>query len=212
MRLELENEKLKMITEMNNNQNINSLLQELISTNKQLSVKIDNLEKTNKNIVERLNSMKTKTTTELNTPQIDIDGLDNAVQKEKKTHKQKFADTLVNLPNKIVSDDIVNFLDLKTDKHLFSDIYEGRTTLNPYRLLEKSPLDRINLYAGGWGHSFYIRVWYSIKENIYTYDAGEIGNFSVIFKSGNWIVFHEYVRKDLLDTFIHFNKPLRRYR
>jgi hypothetical protein len=74
-------------------------------------------------------------------------------------------------------------------------------------LLEKSPLDRINLYAGGWGHGFYIRVWYSIKEKIYIYDAGEISNFSVIFKSGNWIEFHEYVRKYLLETFIHFNKP-----
>jgi hypothetical protein len=81
-KLKLENEKLKLMTEMNNNQNAD----------------------------ERLNSMQTKTTTELNTQQIDIDGLDNAVQKEKKTHKQKFADTFVNLPNKIVADDLASVL------------------------------------------------------------------------------------------------------
>ena len=50
-RLELENEKLKLMTKMQDNQNSNPLIQELISTIKQLSVKIDDLEKTNKNIV-----------------------------------------------------------------------------------------------------------------------------------------------------------------
>jgi hypothetical protein len=71
-RLELENEKLKLMTEMNNNQNINPLLQDLVSTIKQLSVKIDDLEKTNKNIVERLNSAQTKTTTKFNAPLVTL--------------------------------------------------------------------------------------------------------------------------------------------
>jgi hypothetical protein len=131
----------------------------------------------------------------------------SSVQKEKKTHKQKFADTFVNLPNKIVADDIVNYSDKITDKHLFSDIYEGRTTLNPDTLLEYSALGRINLYHGGWGLGNYIRVWYSIKEKIYIYDTGDDEDSAVLFKSGNWIEFHEYVRKDLLVTFMHFNKP-----
>jgi hypothetical protein len=34
---------------------------------------------------------------------------------------------LVQLPDKIVADDIINYLTKKTDKHLFSDIYRGRT-------------------------------------------------------------------------------------
>jgi len=71
-RLELENEKLKLMTEMKNNQNSNPLIQELISVIKQLSVKIDDLEKTNKNIVERLNSMQTKTTTNFNAPLVTL--------------------------------------------------------------------------------------------------------------------------------------------
>ena len=71
-RLELENEKLKLMTKMQDNQNSNPLIQELISTIKQLSVKIDDLEKTNKNIVERLNSMQTKTTTNFNAPLVTL--------------------------------------------------------------------------------------------------------------------------------------------
>ncbi len=67
-RLELENEKLKLMTEIGNTKNFNPLIEELISTVQQLSVKIDNLEKINKNIVERVNSMQTKTTTNFNMP------------------------------------------------------------------------------------------------------------------------------------------------
>jgi Skp family chaperone for outer membrane proteins len=65
-KLELENEKLKLMTEINSNQNSNPLIQELILVIKQLSGKIDNLEKTNKIIEEKINSSQTKTTTGFN--------------------------------------------------------------------------------------------------------------------------------------------------
>ena len=46
-KLELENEQLKLLLEMKTNNNDNVLIQELIQTVRQLSVKIDNLEKIN---------------------------------------------------------------------------------------------------------------------------------------------------------------------
>ena len=71
-KLLLENEQLKLMLEMKNSNNENSLVLELIQTVKQLSDKIDNLENTNKTIIEKLNSSQTKTTTGFNQPLITL--------------------------------------------------------------------------------------------------------------------------------------------
>jgi len=71
-KLLLENEQLKLMLEMKNSNNENSLVLELIQTVKQLSDKIDNLENTNKIIIENLNSSQTKTTTGFNQPLITL--------------------------------------------------------------------------------------------------------------------------------------------
>ena len=71
-KLLLENEQLKLMLEMKNSNNENSLVLELIQIVKQLSDKIDNLENTNKTIIEKLNSSQTKTTTGFNQPLITL--------------------------------------------------------------------------------------------------------------------------------------------
>ena len=67
-KLELEIEHLKLMLEMKNSNNDNLLIQELIKNVKQLSGKIDNLENSNKNIANKLNSLQTKTTTNFQEP------------------------------------------------------------------------------------------------------------------------------------------------
>ena len=53
-KLELENEQLRLLLEMKTTNNDNVLIQELIQTVKQLSAKIDNLEKKNSDVIEKL--------------------------------------------------------------------------------------------------------------------------------------------------------------
>ena len=67
-KLLLENEQLKLMIEMKNSNNENMLVQQLIQTVKQLSDKIDNLEKTNQEVLKKLNSKETKVTTGFNQP------------------------------------------------------------------------------------------------------------------------------------------------
>ncbi len=115
------------------------------------------------------------------------------------------------LPDRIVADDIKNYLDKKTETHLFSNIYKGRTILSPNLMIENfSNADSVALYGGGWGMGNYIEVRYSIKEKkyMYYYTSGAIGEGThADFESEDWTEFYTYVRKDLLDTFIHFNPP-----
>jgi hypothetical protein len=66
--LELEIEKLQLMLQMKDENNNTPLIQELLKTIKQLSSKIDNLENSNKDILSKLNSMQTKTTTNFNQP------------------------------------------------------------------------------------------------------------------------------------------------
>lgn len=115
---------------------------------------------------------------------------------------------LIHLPDKIVADDIQNYLSGKTDKHLFSDIYEGRTALRPNVLIEYySNKDIICLYEGGLGMDNYIRVAYSKDENKYIYyTINSNENPREDFKSDNWVDFHTYVRQQLLYIFLWFNK------
>ena len=67
-KLLLENEQLKLMIEMKNSNNENMLVQQLIQTVKQLSDKIDNLEKTNQEVLKKLISQETKVTTGFNQP------------------------------------------------------------------------------------------------------------------------------------------------
>jgi hypothetical protein len=67
-KLELENEQLKLMLEIKSTNNDNMLIQELISTVNKLSSKIDNLEKTNNTIIEKLSLSQTKIVTGFNIP------------------------------------------------------------------------------------------------------------------------------------------------
>ena len=71
-KLELENDKLKMMLELKQNDNGNVLINELIQQVKHLSSKMDNLEKSNKEILEKFNSSQTKTTTNFNQPLVTL--------------------------------------------------------------------------------------------------------------------------------------------
>ena len=71
-KLELENDKLKMMLELKQNDNGNVLINELIQQVKHLSNKMDNLEKSNKEILEKFNSSQTKTTTNFNQPLVTL--------------------------------------------------------------------------------------------------------------------------------------------
>ena len=67
-KLELENEKLKLILEMKTANNDNVLIQELIKTIKDLSHKVDVIEKSNKEILTNLHSQENKIVTGFNEP------------------------------------------------------------------------------------------------------------------------------------------------
>jgi prophage antirepressor-like protein len=71
-KLELEIEQLKLMLEMKDTNNDNLLIQELSKTVNLFSGKLDNLEKTNKEILDKLNSMQTKTTTNFNQPLVTL--------------------------------------------------------------------------------------------------------------------------------------------
>ena len=71
-KLELEIEKLKLMVEMKETNNDNGLVQELIKTVKILSNKIDNIEKSNKEILNHINTSKIKTSTGFNSPLINL--------------------------------------------------------------------------------------------------------------------------------------------
>jgi prophage antirepressor-like protein len=71
-KLELENDKLKLMLELKQNDNNNLLITELIQQVKHLSSKIDNLEKSNKEIFNKFNSSQIKTTTNFNQPLVTL--------------------------------------------------------------------------------------------------------------------------------------------
>jgi len=71
-KLELEVQQLKLMLEMKTTNNDNMIIQELLQCVKQLSSKIDNLEKVNLDIVSKLNSTQTKTTTGFNEPLVTV--------------------------------------------------------------------------------------------------------------------------------------------
>ena len=60
--LELENEKLKLMIQMNESKSENVFVSELMKEIKYLSNKIDSVEKTNKEILEKINQSQVKTT------------------------------------------------------------------------------------------------------------------------------------------------------
>ncbi|MEX0598105.1 MAG: hypothetical protein WD512_16575, partial [Candidatus Paceibacterota bacterium] len=67
-KLELENKQLKMMIDMDKTNNDNPLIYELIKCVKQLTSRIDNLEQTNKILVEKINSSQTKVSSGFNEP------------------------------------------------------------------------------------------------------------------------------------------------
>ena len=71
-KLELENEKLKLMLEMKNSNNNNLLIEELVKTIKQLSNKVDNIEKQNKEILEKMNASQIKVTTGFSQPLVTL--------------------------------------------------------------------------------------------------------------------------------------------
>ena len=75
-KLKLECEKLTLLNELNKNGNINSFIEELIknnNTNNEILLnKIDNLEKINKTILEKLNLQQVKNTTNFNQPLVTL--------------------------------------------------------------------------------------------------------------------------------------------
>jgi len=71
-KLELEIQQLKLMLEMKNNNNDNILIQNLIQSVNNLSSKVNNLENLNKDILTKLNSIQTKTTTNFNQPLVTV--------------------------------------------------------------------------------------------------------------------------------------------
>ena len=71
-KLELEIEQLKLMLEMKTTNNDNLLIKELVQSVKQLSCQINNLEKTNQEMMEKLNSIQTKTITCFNEPLVTL--------------------------------------------------------------------------------------------------------------------------------------------
>ena len=67
-KIELENEQLKLMLEMKNTNNDNLLIQELIAIVKQMSGKIDNLEKSNKELLDKFDKTQTKVVNGFNEP------------------------------------------------------------------------------------------------------------------------------------------------
>jgi hypothetical protein len=65
-KLELENEQLKLKLQMQTTNSENVVAQELLNLIKQLSIKIDKLEKSNKEVLEKLNTSQTKLVTGFN--------------------------------------------------------------------------------------------------------------------------------------------------
>lgn len=71
-KLELEIQQLKLMLEMKTSNNDNVLIHELLQTVKQLSCKIDHLETMNLDIISKINSTQTKTTTGFNQPLVTV--------------------------------------------------------------------------------------------------------------------------------------------
>jgi phage anti-repressor protein len=70
--LQLENENLKMMLEMKETNNENIFIKELLKTVKQLSNKIDSVEKMNKEILEKINRPQARITTAFNEPLVNL--------------------------------------------------------------------------------------------------------------------------------------------
>ena len=71
-KLELEVQQLKLMLEVKTSNNDNMIIQELLQCVKQLSSKIDNLEKVNLDIISKINSTQTRTTTGFNEPLVTV--------------------------------------------------------------------------------------------------------------------------------------------
>jgi prophage antirepressor-like protein len=71
-KMELENEKLKLLLEMNKTDNPNGIVQELMKMVQHLSSQMERFEKTNKELCEKINATQNKTTTGFNEPLVTL--------------------------------------------------------------------------------------------------------------------------------------------
>lgn len=71
-KMELENEKLKLLLEMNKTDNPNGVVQELMKMVQHLSSQMERFEKTNKELCEKVNATQIKTTTGFNEPLVTL--------------------------------------------------------------------------------------------------------------------------------------------
>lgn len=71
-KMELENEKLKLLLEMNNTDNPNGIVQELMKMVQHLSSQMERFEKINKELCEKINATQIKTTTGFNEPLVTL--------------------------------------------------------------------------------------------------------------------------------------------
>ena len=71
-KMELENEKLKLLLEMNKTDNPNGIVQELMKMVQHLSSQMERFEKTNKELCEKINTTQIKTTTGFNEPLVTL--------------------------------------------------------------------------------------------------------------------------------------------
>ncbi len=119
--------------------------------------------------------------------------------------KMEKEDFLNFIPDKIVVIDIINFLNNNKNNHFFSDIYDGKTIINPNPFLEyHSNSNIIYLYEGNFGQGNYIGIMYLIQEDKYVYftsdDLYDINSQYKIYESQDWNDIHKYVREHVSNT------------
>jgi hypothetical protein len=112
------------------------------------------------------------------------------------------------IPDKNIVDDILNFINNKSKKHYFSEIYKGRTMIYPCFLMEYCSDDNvIKLYNGGNGLGHYMEVVYLVNEEKYAfYTINDGCNPNEMFKCNDWNIFVTFVRNYLHDCFVWFNE------
>jgi|LauGreDrversion4_2_1035121.scaffolds.fasta_scaffold135314_2 hypothetical protein len=108
---------------------------------------------------------------------------------------------LAHIPDKAVVDDIINFITYKSDKHFFSDIYNGMTMIYPSQCIEYSIKD--GLYTGCSGFGYYMCIDYDCDEKTYYfYSRNNRDQVVTKYECEYWDDMVEYVRNFILDLFI----------
>ena len=106
------------------------------------------------------------------------------------------------IPNKNVVNDILSYFITKKN-HLFSNICNGRTPLQPGSYLNSNE-NKISLYEGGYGFGNYIEVAYLTEDKVYAYytindNYGKI-IYNKVFTTNNWNEMHDFVKQHICNT------------